>query len=109
LRQAYHRSAALPTQCVIKSVELRTLQLSKNVLHKARPKGALEIARKPFGMGSLSEFLLLARNLSKLPGGFRDRAQARLMTEDGWKSEWPLNAFVLGLAAGHVAWAAEPH
>jgi hypothetical protein len=43
-------------------------------------------------LGSLAEFLLLARNLSKLPGGFRDRAQARLMTEDGWIGEGRLFA-----------------
>jgi len=44
------------------------------------------------GKGSLSEWRLLARNLLMLPGGFRGRPMAPLMTGDGWRAERPVSA-----------------
>jgi hypothetical protein len=43
---------------------------------------------------SVSECRLLAKNPLKLPGRFRCRVSALLMTEDGWRAEWRLVAFI---------------
>ena len=62
------------------------------------PMGVSQMA----ALASVSDCRLLAKNPLKLPGRFRCRVSALLMTEDGWEAEWRVSS--RGGAGWHV-WA----